>query len=153
MKRFWKFVNEFFVFFLGIVFSLYFFIKVKSLPTISGGYPRALALIVLLLSVWILVNQIWLSKKPENPESTSIGELLRPIKVLLFLFVYICLIPYIGFYVSSFLFMFFAMMVIERDDAQRNIIKSLLVCVPIVLVIYGVFGFFLKITTPAGILF
>ncbi len=97
--------------FIGIalaLFSLYLLFETYSIKVESARFPRLIILLLLALSVVVIILGIRKTVRPEIvPEDESVVEfkIIRiPLIVFLMISVYIALINFIGFYLSTLLF-------------------------------------------------
>ena len=155
MNYFGNFIKQYLLLIGTIIFSVCFFVNASPLPTISGAYPKILAILVALISLWIMISNIRSSKQLSVENKFTFKEYRRPILVFLVLLVYVVILSVIGFYVSSFLFLFVEMVLIEKDVNNRisNVLNGFLVCIPVISVAYLTFEILLKIYMPRGLLF
>lgn len=107
-----------------------------------------------LLAVFALVVLVQAARRrdaaPRSGEAVQVG---RIIGILVASIVYLIVIPLLGFYTTSFLFMtLISWLVGERRDL-RGLLNGAVVGVLLVGVVYAGFWLFLKVPTPSGILF
>jgi putative tricarboxylic transport membrane protein len=150
-----------------ILFSLTFLVYTTRYPLddwASPGpavFPLLLGGVLLLLAVWQLTRALLTPRTPERGgEKGSNVKALKAFfhenqgeaKVLILtslLVLYILMIQWIGFFVSTFLLIIFSSRLMEAKDW----IKPILLSVGLGLFCYFLFEVWLKLSFPRGILF
>jgi len=111
-----------------------------------GFLPFGLACILIALALALIISQ-W--KKGSDKASFWPGRAwLRPLLGSGVFILYAFLINYIGFLLTTFIFLVLWMWVIERI----NWFRILAVSVAVTAVLYLIFGYFLEVPLPAGFL-
>ncbi len=128
-----------------ILISALMIYEARTFPkraSFAGGYVIFLALLLIIFSVLILISK---DKKAENLEIKKFPKFLF---LVISTFLYIFLIPYVGFFTISFIYMVSVM----RYLGIRSIFP--LIISPIVTLgfIYYIFVIFLTIPIPKGFL-
>jgi len=136
---------------LALSAFVYFYSKTFSIGT--GGlsndpayYPRALAIIMALMSVALIVKSI--PKLKEDKISFEAETAINIGKIIALLIAYILLLTTLGFIVSTLLFVFAGIMLFGG-----KISTSAKLFIPITGIIYVIFAVLFKMILPAGILF
>jgi putative tricarboxylic transport membrane protein len=118
----------------------------------GGGFIFMLAAVILeILAVVDLATTI-LARKRKNTAKNTVWSDLRWGKVILTLAsvgIYALVLEIIGFGISTFLLLFFLFKIVEPVKWRDAILGSVLT----VAVVYAVFGLWLKVPFPTGILF
>ncbi len=128
--------------FTGVQISL-----TSSDPMGPGGFPRLLIGVAAVLSVIGIINAVIRKDGDDKPKLTMKNcELL--LKFILAFSAYIFAIRYVGYCVSTMLYAMFNMWWMGVR-APRTIITT---GVALVLILYTVFGLFLKVQLPTGFL-
>ncbi len=128
-----------------IVISALMIYEARTFPkraSFAGGYVIFLALLLILFSVLILASK---DKKAENLKIEKFGKFLF---LVLSTFLYIFLIPYVGFFTVSFIYM----VVVMKYLGVKGILP--LIISPLITLgfIYYIFVMFLTIPIPQGLL-
>ena len=139
---------------LGLVFALAYFISTFSLPGIAANYPRGLIIIIVFLSLWLVVSELRKTSGKRirvESEVISLREFKRPVLGQLLLLLYIVAVPYIGFYVCSFVWMIGTAAVIDQEMRWRKLGYDVIICALFILCAYLVFKVIFFVPTPEGI--
>jgi len=123
-----------------------------------GLLPMVVGLLLLLLSGWQLVTRLRGSTRgpvaaaPVGPETDVLGRTqarrIRQLRmVVVALPITILLVPVLGFLPAFGICVLFICAVVER----RRPVQALLVTAVAVAVVYGIFGVFLDVPLPAGV--
>ncbi len=128
-----------------IVISALLIYEARTFPrraSFAGGYVIFLALLLIIFSVLILIS------KDNKAESLEIKKLPKFLFLVLGTTLYIFLIPYIGFFTISFLYM----IVVMKYFGVKGILP--LIISPLITLgfIYYIFVIFLTIPIPQGFL-
>jgi putative tricarboxylic transport membrane protein len=140
--------------FLSLLFALAYFISTFSLPGIAANYPRGLIVIIVFLSLWIVISESKKTSKKrsqDESEAISLREFKRPIIGQFVLLLYIVAVPYVGFYVCSFVWMIVTSVIIDQDMRWVKLGYDIMICALFILCSYLVFKVIFFIPTPAGI--
>ena len=124
----------------------------RNFPEIPKLMPQLISICGILLSVGLLVKTFVYpysdaEKAPLNMEKETVITLIAAIASLV---LYVVCISVIGFFVSSFFFMIALSLVIDRT---RKWWQYPVVAVGVLLIVYAMFGWFLKVPLPRGLLF
>lgn len=126
-----------------------------SYPSESSEFPRFLCALMLLFSVLILIKALRSKRAAEenaNSEEHS-GSMICKLKVPAIVFsltiAYIAGIMYIGYFVSSIIFLIGTMSVFGK----QGLIAKTIATAGFLLVVYALFVSFLGLRLPEGLLF
>lgn len=124
-----------------------------SFPPRSAIFPRAFIVITAILAVVLLIQAIYKEKKNMPLKAGEAAQYTPAQRYRLFLAVtitifYLVIIPVLGYFVTTAVYMFVLMTLLKKDKLVTHVIVT--VCTTLVL--YGVFGVLLKIWLPRGIL-
>jgi len=145
----------FFVAFIWI-YSLVYFLECLKLESISE--KMTVVAVFWLLSAFVLVELIILirsliaNKDLRHPFSKNMAiKIIRDAKTQLAVAIvlYLMAIPYFGFYSASF----FAFCTFSFILGTRGVFKMVVPALVVLLVIYLIFSFSLKLTLPQGLIF
>lgn len=126
-----------------IVLSIFGLMEAKSYPTEAAAYPLAILLMAIALSVILLVTKPRVKTKPGNIVYRQLYGMIA------FTIVYYILIGVIGYYFATLLYVLVSMYFLK----ERNLIILASVPVGFVVVLYCVFGLFLRVPLPHLMLF
>lgn len=134
------------------IFFLYMTLQLKPAAQI---YPLALIAILALLDTLYLFRRIWAMRAANQKKITDdLAKIFSGFQPLQFFFVagaciaYLIALYYLGFYISSFIYLVTVMYFLKVR--QWQIWLSILI---LGLLIYGVFTVFLKVPLPPGLIF
>jgi putative tricarboxylic transport membrane protein len=150
-----------------IFFSLVFLIYTTRYPLENwespgpAVFPLILGGILLVLAAWQLIHALWALKKPGNSQEK--GPKIKELKKFLhdnpgeakvlyltaMLTLYILMMQWIGFFVSTFCLVVLSSRLMEAKDWGRPVILAAGLC----LFCYLLFELWLKLSFPRGILF
>jgi putative tricarboxylic transport membrane protein len=110
-------------------------------------FPQALSIFMLTASVLLVVNAVR-GKSQKDMESIDKKGFIRSSITLAICIVYLFVMQLLGFFLSTFIFLFVLMTFIGHKGRIIRAVSSFSVS----LVVYGIFYFFLKIPLPQGLL-
>ena len=157
VKRRYYVHHDIFVGIVLILFSLTFFLLSRDFPGLSALVPQSFICLLILLALIMMAYALKETRrgnariregKPFEPEIT-LGTVKRPMQGFLFILVYSLCVHYIGFFVSTALFMV-AFMAFLRVKSWLQIILSTILMEAFV---YALFVMQLKLVLPKGLLF
>jgi|SRR5690625_3515068 len=122
---------------VGIVFlinSLVFPKEISNAPG-PGFYPSIISLILIVLGVIIFIQSLVLKREQKVEISFKSKPVVFVYKVILITFFYVVLLPFIGFYVTTFLFLALMMYIMGFKN------RKFLVIIPIGITLFLVFIF------------
>ncbi|MBO4289328.1 MAG: tripartite tricarboxylate transporter TctB family protein [Lachnospiraceae bacterium] len=132
---------------------LFAFINSRSFPEVPKILPTAVTVIGMALAVGLFVRT-FIMKYEDDGKKMDADHKAGAIKVglaIVMLVAYILLLSVVGFFVTSFIFMMVFAYVI--DNEKRKLWLYPVVSAGLLLVVWGIFGLFLKVPLPKGILF
>lgn len=139
-----------FLVFGGIVWFLMKDFPSKGLEEGFGPafYPKLLLGVLLILLVILLVQT--LSNKGMEEEEIKLpelGQLKRPVLILLCMCGYALLMPYLGFIITGILYLFVTMRILNA-----NLVRSIIVSVAMIIIVYLLFRYAFKVPLPLGMI-
>jgi len=141
-----------------LVFALLFLSRSGGLTGVSWLFPRALIIVMGLGGLYLLITGIFRLRKAEKEEEEEPVAGHRVLFISVLSIVYLLCIPWLGFYASSFLFLFASAMALG-GDAQKTVkghkraVVSVAFSVLLCVLVWGGFNILLSVPTPAGLLF
>lgn len=137
----------FMLFSLGL--SAFFFIVSRSMPTSAALFPELMAGLIVVLAIAMTVNAHKESKLTEEMKSKEEDKKVDVVRVTVFLgliALYVWLIPQIGYFIMTPLFMVIAYMYLRAI----GFFKAIFISVIFSAFIYGLFVRFLNLPIPMG---
>ncbi|MQY75263.1 tripartite tricarboxylate transporter TctB family protein [Candidatus Atribacteria bacterium 1244-E10-H5-B2] len=138
-----------------IAISIYFLRESNSLPPSSLGIPGSAFFPRLVCFAFVIFGGIFIIrsfKKGEAERKITLilkQDLIRVLAVILLCGIYIFSIPFLGFILTSILFIVFLMFIFQVKRIGIIILWGFLVT----LIIYFIFKILLKVPLPAGMFF
>lgn len=131
-----------------LLIGLIFFINTFNLPENSRMYPRFMIGIMLFLSILLFIKTLLKSQSSKSWKDMVIGiQWKRFSFVLIGGIVYLFFINTLGFFVSTFLYLFITMIYLK---ANRT---AIMISIPsFLIVLFLIFKVFLKVPLPTGYL-
>lgn len=126
-----------------IMLSIFGLMEAKSYPTEAATYPLTILLMTIILSVVLLITKPRVKTKPENIVYRQLYGMI------IFTIAYYITIRIIGYYFATLLYVLVSMYFLK----ERNLIVLATVPVGFVVVLYCVFGLFLRVPLPHLTLF
>jgi hypothetical protein len=140
----------------GLAFLLFagaFWWAGKDLTGISRVFPVGLEGFLALGGAALIFNGLRLARRAASCEKERIAW-NRVVLITLASVVYILIIPLVGFYVTSVVFLFvLAMLLAEKGKGTRGLLHALAFSAGLVGIIWLVFLNILQVPTPQGICF
>jgi hypothetical protein len=117
-------------------------------PADSAFFPRILSLLLLALSLVILIRALRRPKGEAGGGPAGVSAFMKSPPVLVFgaTVLYVVLIPFLGFLVSTALFLFGSILFLNR----RRPVLAILCGIGYAAALYALFHTVLKVTLPAG---
>ena len=128
---------------------LFFFGQDLSYP--SNVFPYAILLLMTITSTIILIRTYTGRNQEENKEeSSSEIEYAKIIFVMVISLIYVSLINYLGFYVSSFLYVTVLLFKLQEEDnkLRKKLITSISYSIFLCIFVYVAFDMFLRVPLP-----
>ena len=143
-------MNEIIISSIILITSVYYYFSSFSMDAKISSYPRGLLVLMIMMTCYLIVRKVLESKKnreklkwvfPEEGKKFVIG-------VVMFI-LYIVVLNILGYLAATVLFTFIWMTFIRKG----SMLTKLFTTAGLVLSIYMLFGVFLKVPLPEGILF
>lgn len=135
------------LFSLGL--SSFFFVASRSMPTSATLFPELMAGLIAVLSIAMAVNAYKESKLTEEIDSKEENKKVDVVRVTVFLgliALYVWLIPQVGYFIMTPLFMVVAYLYLRALGFFKAVFISLIFSA----FIYGLFVKFLNLPIPMG---
>ncbi|WP_226527031.1 tripartite tricarboxylate transporter TctB family protein [Metabacillus niabensis] len=153
-----------------ILFSIVMYMASNSIIKLTVSkvgadfVPKLVAIGMLILSVFYLISSVKQQIKskseaaskiiPNKENNTEEKKKIRPLSVLLtvgLLVLYIALLPYIGFLITTTVYLFFQMYVLAAKT-ERRIVLFIGISIATSIFIYFIFKYVFYLMLPTGIL-
>lgn len=138
---------------IGLMLTMVFFFNLENISWMSIGFPRTVVYIMGLVSGILIVRGF---VKPTQDRIFSVGSNTRWIVTGVLFFAWVLLMPVLGFFVSTVVFMTIIVGYLA-GARQRLTIKKFMVWIPIVIAevtfFYLIFTKVLHVPLPAGMFF
>lgn len=138
---------------VGLMLTAVFFFNLENISWMSIGFPRTVVYIMGLVSGVLIVMGL---VKPSRHRVFSVGSNTRWIVTGVLFFLWVLLMPVLGFFISTVVFMTIIVGYLA-GARQRLTIKKFMVWIPIVLAevtfFYLIFTRVLHVPLPQGIFF
>ncbi len=136
----------------SIAVALIFGFQGRELSFASNIFPRVLEVFLILAGAVLILRG--LSRSMEQPGKKEHIDYSRAWLVVLASLIYVAAINYIGFYVSSFVFLtLLSWLLSDRGRNLPSLGISTLFGLLVTGALYATFWLFLKVPTPQGLLF
>jgi len=120
------------------------------MPADISGYPRGILILMILMSGYMLAKKIYqIRNEGEKPQWDIPERGINVVIGLIAFILYIVALNILGYLISTAVFYFVWMLIIRKE----TVVKSFISMFGLVFVIYLLFGIFLKVPLPEGILF
>ncbi len=133
----------------ALAFSLFCAMVAFSYPKDSSSFPRILCVTLILLSLFMLCKSLKVKSNDDAACNSNIYLSRRNIIFYLLCCIYIIALTTIGFYVSTYCYVFCTCIFLKCRNKIIIVVWPAILC----LLLYIVFSCLLLVPTPAGILF
>ena len=146
------------VFMLGLSgFYLYFAQQIKTKPKLTPAYasdrimPTILGILLAVLSVILIVQGLRQLKAQDdgNDKKMDRADTIAVVLTFAIIICYIILLPYLGFILSTMLYLFLQMIILAPPD-KRNYVLFAIVAVVFTLLVFFAFRMGLSQPLPRG---
>lgn len=120
-------------------------------PIGPGYYPRIVLGITAILSLAVLIADLWSSKKPK-PESSPSRKLNYAMVAAMFAVfgLYCGALPFLGFRIATFVYLAAANAMLDPPASTKGYLRVLAVAVVTTVVVYLAFERYLDVLLPRG---
>lgn len=138
----------------GIILLLCFlaWLQTNTITPPAEIYPRALLIITAGLTLIMLLRTIqgksalFFEKPFEN------ARLIQVLVVIILTGIFILGMQFLGFYVSTFLFILFGTLYLEENISKHSVVSAIVLGLVVDGIVYVTFNVFLSVPTPVGVL-
>ena len=117
-----------------------------EIPAVSRTYPTILIAVAALMSGFLLVKSVLKYKTAEVVETNVVGQLKIILPFCLMIIAYLILMGYLGYIISTVVFMIAALCYLR----MKNKIAVVILALAMTIVIYFVFSKYLIVVLPFG---
>ena len=129
---------------LGFLASLA--MQLSEIPDVSRNYPTILIAVAALMSGFLLVKSVLKYKTAEVVETNVVGQLKIILPFCLMIIAYLILMGYLGYIISTVVFMIAALCYLR----MKNKIAIVILALAMTVIIYFVFSKYLIVVLPFG---
>jgi hypothetical protein len=138
----------------AVVFGLVYFFSTLSLPGISVNHPRWVIAVLAFLGSWLIISEV--KNYAKRRHQVSPGQLFTPeLRTMLIvtaaLLGFIIVVPFLGFYLASFVWMVVTGVIIDKERGWKGLWISLSITAIFLLLCYLLFNKLFVIRTPEGL--
>lgn len=138
----------------SILVALVFMVQGLELTKRPNTMPFVLEIFLIVFGIYLVIRGIKTNADEIGEEEKNDINWVRATVIVLATFVYVACIVYIGFYVSTFVYLILGSWYLNDKGFSVpalgiSVIFSIVVCV----VLYLTFTLFLKVPTPSGLFF
>lgn len=139
--------------------SVLFYINTKDLVPPADIFPKVVILVFSILGFFLLIKAVFMKKayeegdKQDLEEEEKVNEKRKWISIA-GIVLYIVLMPIVGFYLTSGLFLLLLSMFLigEKPNLKGSVIP-VVVSASVMCILYLTFSVFLRVPVPSGALF
>jgi len=140
-----------------IIISITLILNLKQYPVESGIFPKAILLAFIILSIILIITNLlrkeWASIQEGRWAKFPTVPWSKLNSILLLYILFILIFPHIGFFISSFIFMFITLFLIDSKAYTKNqltqvILKYFTFCLIANFIIYFLFIKILNLPLP-----
>ena len=137
----------------SVLAALVFMVQGFGLSKRSNTMPFVLEIFLIVLGIYLIIRGIRTNAAEKGQESEELNWVKSTV-IVLGTFIYVACIIYIGFYVSTFVYLILGSWYLnEKGLALSALAFSSSFSIGITVVLYLTFTVFLKVPTPSGLLF
>lgn len=139
----------------SLLIAAIFWSQSLKLSPESNLFPKVLEYFIIIAGLGVLVRGFVRGKEAQGNHEEKEGlNWTRAIVIILASIVYVVCIAYIGFYVSTVIYLLLGSWYLnEKGFTLRALVFSLVFGVGVSVVLYATFTAFLQVLTPTGLLF
>ena len=144
------------VFFFIAIFYLInsFLIETKGVVSIEADFmPKIYGGLLLTTSIILMFTSYFKVNKSSSTAVKKETDWKRISAILIFIFVYILLIQYLGFVLISMPFLFLLSMILTPDYVEKKLWVYIVFSIILPIIANFIFSHYLNLTMPSGILF
>ena len=136
---------------LGLLIgSILVYVLTKEFPNEPRQFPMVLVVSLIMMAIWLIIQSIVITSVGTNSRPLHKWPVLNMGIIIGVTILYIALVRVMGFYVSTFLFMFGIPIYLNKERTGRFFIKCLGISLGYTLIMLLVFHHLLKVPTPVG---
>lgn len=129
---------------LGFLASLA--VQLPQIPDVSRTYPTILIVVAIIMTVGLLLKSVLRYKHDEMVETNVVSQLKIILPFCLMIIAYLILMGYLGYIISTVVFMIAALCYLR----MKNKIAVIVLALAMTIIIYYVFTNYLIVVLPVG---
>lgn len=129
---------------LGFLASLA--VQLPQIPDVSRTYPTILIVVAIIMTVGLLLKSVLRYKHDEMVETNVVSQLKIILPFCLMIIAYLILMGYLGYIISTVIFMIAALCYLR----MKNKIAVIVLALAMTIIIYYVFTNYLIVVLPVG---
>lgn len=129
---------------LGFLASLA--VQLPQIPDVSRTYPTILIVVAIIMTVGLLLKSVLRYKHDEMVETNVVSQLKIILPFCLMIIAYLILMGYLGYIISTVVFMIAALCYLR----MKNKIAVIILALAMTIIIYYVFTNYLIVVLPVG---
>lgn len=129
---------------LGFLASLA--VQLPQIPDVSRTYPTILIVVAIIMTVGLLLKSVLRYKHDEMVETNVVSQLKILVPFCLMIIAYLILMGYLGYIISTVVFMIAALCYLR----MKNKIAVIILALAMTIIIYYVFTNYLIVVLPVG---
>lgn len=129
---------------LGFLASLA--VQLPQIPDVSRTYPTILIVVAIIMTVGLLLKSVLRYKHDEMVETNVVSQLKIILPFCLMIIAYLILMGYLGYIISTVIFMIAALCYLR----MKNKIAVIILALAMTIIIYYVFTNYLIVVLPVG---
>lgn len=120
--------------------------QLSSIPDVSRNYPTLLIVVAAVMSAILLIKSVIRYRHDEMVETNVVGQLKIILPFCLLIIAYFILMGYLGYIISTVLFIVTALCYLR----MKNKVAILILALAMTVIIYFVFSKYLIVVLPSG---
>lgn len=158
MKKYFfdkNFLSGFIFLFVSLFYLISsYFIETKGIVSVEADFmPKIYGFFLLLSSLVLMFTSYLKIRKSQNNIEEGNSDWKRIFYVIFLIVIYIILMQFIGFILTSVPFLFFLSILLTPSYINKKYWVYLLFSVLLPLIAYFIFSYYLNLTMPSGIFF
>lgn len=138
----------------SVLVAVVFMVQGLELSDRSNTFPKVLEIFLIVSGLYLIIRGIKTNAVEKGGEVETDVDWVRATVIVVATFVYVACLVYIGFYVSTFVYLILGSWYLnEKGLTLPALLFSSFFSIGITVVLYLTFTVFLKVPTPTGLLF
>jgi len=139
---------------ISTLVAVVFILDGSKLSPDANRFPMVLEWFLIICGLFLIARGIFVKKSADTGDEKEVIDWVRAAVIILATIVYVVCVVYIGFYVSSVLYLVLGSWYLnEHGFKVRPLLLSIVFGVLLSATLYVTFTVFLQVSTPSGLLF